>query len=366
MRRLILYPVYRTLKSRIVRNIIFWFLIIVQLVSNVGDQRYYPLSWYYEFSSITLIFLLVLSYGHNLIILPVLLPSRRPFRYILSALLFAFTVSLLYTIALKLIVQNFPFVSISQITLIAVPIHTNWNIAAFLDDVSGYFLAFIVWIFVFGMAWYMNHYKTQEKKIQQVQQQQVEIELTFLKAQINPHFLFNNLNNLYALAIKKSDHTPDAILKLSALLRYLLYESNAELIFFEKEKEVMLAYIDLELLRFSDLDHVHFSVDADKEGYLVPPLLWLAVLENVFKHGLRIISDQVSVTFSFTISNNEVRIYSRNFYKRSNMGNGRNELSGIGLTNLRKRLELLYTGRYQYHISQDQEDYIVDIKIQLN
>jgi hypothetical protein len=359
-----LYRIFKALKSRLVRNLFFWILVLLQLLNNLGTERHYPATWYYAFAGITLASLLLLSYVHNLLIIPRLLPSRKYIRYVFTALLFTFIMSLAYAVALKLILLYFPLVNIYQITLISVPVNKGWELVDILDDAVGYFLPFVVWIFLFGMAWYMNNYSRQEKTIEKIQKKQVETELNFLKSQINPHFLFNNLNNLYGLAIRKSDQTPDAILKLSSLLRYLLYESNGELISFEKEKEVVLAYIDLELLRFSDVHDIRFAVEADGD-YMVPPLLWLPVLENVFKHGLRIISDQISVEFSFTIRDHEIRIYSRNFYKKNTGQEAKPHHGGIGLTNLQKRLELLYPDRHQYQVRQEGEYYIVDVRVRL-
>src|SRR6185437_14342472 len=151
-------------------------------------------------------------------------------------------------------------------------------------------------LFQFTMAWYMTDHAKQQKAIEAAKKKQVEAELNFLKSQINPHFLFNTLNNLYALAIKHSDKTPDTILKLSAILRYLLYESNVENISFEKEKEIMQAYIALELLRLSNSNNFTFSISSDNKCN-IPPLLWVPVLENVFKHGTRIISDNNFVDY---------------------------------------------------------------------
>jgi len=361
----IIHRIFKALKSRLVRNIFFWILMIVLLVSNLGNDFHYPVIWYYLFIGINLSFLLTLSYVHNLLVIPRLLIRRQRLRYVLITLLFAFCVALLYTVALKLIIRYFPLIQIYQISIISVPVSNSWHGAAFFEDVISYFAAFVIWIFLFAMAWYMNNYSRQERTIEKIQKKQVETELDFLKSQINPHFLFNNLNNMYALAIKKSDKTPDAILKLSSLLRYLLYESNRELIAFEKEREVIQAYIDLELLRFADVQQsIHFSVEADRE-YMVPPLLWLPVLENVFKHGVRIISDRILVDFSFSIRDNEVRIYSRNFYKKNITREEKSQHGGIGLTNLRKRLELLYPDRHRYQVSRDGDYYIVDISVWL-
>jgi LytS/YehU family sensor histidine kinase len=220
------------------------------------------------------------------------------------------------------------------------------------------------------MAWFMNTYVRHEKKVEQAQKKQVESELNFLKSQINPHFLFNNLNNLYALSIKNSDKTSDAILQISSLLRYMLYEANVQYTPFYKEKEVIEAYINLELLRFSEVKDFSFNIHADK-AYNIPPLLWLPVLENVFKHGTRIIADEYYVKYDFIIENNKIKIYSKNYYKSNNLNhdtpalNDHKQSGGIGFTNLRKRLELLYPKKHSIRTTQDDQFYIVDILINL-
>jgi LytS/YehU family sensor histidine kinase len=192
---------------------------------------------------------------------------------------------------------------------------------------------------------------------------QVETELNFLKSQVNPHFLFNTLNNLYALSLKKSDDTPDAILKLSSILRYTLYDSNVPLVSFEKEKEVMQAYIDIEMLRLTDTGNVHFSILGDGQRQ-VPPLLWLPVLENVFKHGAHQLNADFLVDFRFTVHGDILRIFSKNRARR--ITDADRKSGGIGLGNLRKRLELLYPGRHSIIAMPDENsNYIVDVQINL-
>ena len=207
----------------------------------------------------------------------------------------------------------------------------------------------------------MNDYSRQQKVLEAAQRKQVETELHFLKSQVNPHFLFNTLNNLYGLSLKKADTTPDAILRLSSILRYMLYESDAERVSFEKEKEIMQAYINLELLRLPANDDFRFVIESDRE-YMVPPLLWLPVLENVFKHATRVITDKYFIAYSATIKDGVLTIHTRNNYKPN--GNSATE-GGIGLSNLRKRLELLYPARHSIAAMPDGDAFVVELKVNL-
>ena len=208
----------------------------------------------------------------------------------------------------------------------------------------------------------MHDHARQRQAALLAQQRQLQTELDFLKAQINPHFLFNTLNNLYALALKKSAQSPDAILKLSAILRYLLYDSNTSTVSFDKEKEIMEAYIDIELLRLDSSELVAISIEAD-QPYQIPPLLWLPILENVFKHGTRTMAEGNAVSFRFEILQNTLTIYAQN--KEKLVSNVQPEQGGIGLSNLGKRLELLYPGKHTLAISRENNDYISQLTIAL-
>jgi LytS/YehU family sensor histidine kinase len=214
----------------------------------------------------------------------------------------------------------------------------------------------------FTVVWHLYDYVAQRKKLDQAEQKQMQTELSFLKAQINPHFLFNNLNNLYALAIKKSEKTPDAILQLSSLLRYLLYDSNTPQVSFEKEKEIIAAYIELERLRLADDSGLHLIINADRD-YSIPPLLWLPVLENMFKYGVHALHGGHYGQFIFNIKDGSLRLYSRNRFDPQQDKSG---ASGIGFRNLQKRLELLYEGRHSFVRGVEDDHYIVDISIELS
>ena len=115
----------------------------------------------------------------------------------------------------------------------------------------------------------------------------LQTELNFLKTQINPHFFFNTLNNLYSLALNRSEQTPDVILKLSHLMSYMLYESNEARVSLEKEVNYLQDYVDLEKLRFGQRLTIRFEIEGNMEGVLIPPMILILFVENCFKHGLK-------------------------------------------------------------------------------
>ena len=205
----------------------------------------------------------------------------------------------------------------------------------------------------------MQDYAKQEKIASEAAHKQTQAELNMSRNQVNPHFLFNTLNNIYGLSLKKSDDAPESILKLSSIMRYMLYDADAPLMPFEKEKEIMQAYIDMELLRLQQSDKFKFVINADR-NYNIPPLLWLPILENIFKHGTRVISYNYFIDYSFTIANGIMHISATNNCKESST-----KFGGIGLDNLRKRLDILYPDRYQLDIQQNKDQYHTELTVTL-
>lgn len=181
-------------------------------------------------------------------------------------------------------------------------------------------------------------------RIKELTQSKAEVELNFLRSQLNPHFLFNTLNNIYSLARKKSDLAPESILKLSQILDYLIYECKQEMIPLRKELEIIRDYIELEHLRHGDRLRLHWEESIQAPEFKIPPLLLLTLVENAFKHGgardqrfnLTINVLQVSEKLEFMVQNT-IKLDHNNQQKVN---------GGIGLSNLTKQLELLYPDRY--------------------
>lgn len=194
----------------------------------------------------------------------------------------------------------------------------------------------------------------------------MESELNFLKSQINPHFLFNTLNSLYALTLKKSEKAPEIVIQLSEIMRYMLYECNERRVPLHKEVNYMKNYIELERLRQgSDVD-LKFAVKGDVGDQMIAPLMFIPFIENSFKHGL---SNQIRhgfVHICLELEGTEIRLNIQNSKTPSHPVQEHKRSGGIGLTNIQRRLDLIYPGRYTLEIKDQPDRYIVNLGIELD
>jgi len=303
--------------------------------------------------------LFVMTYINNLLLVPALLAKKKRIAYMLSASLLLFITAAAYILVLKNMQVTYPEIHVYDVSILTSPISADTSLAGILEDIPTFSFGLFLWLLVFIMAWYMQDYAKQEKIASEAAHKQTQAELNMLRNQVNPHFLFNTLNNIYGLSLKKSDDAPESILKLSSIMRYMLYDADAPLMPFEKEKEIMRAYVDMELLRLQQSDKFKFVINADR-NYNIPPLLWLPILENIFKHGTRVISDNYFIDYSFTIANGIMHISATNNCKESST-----KFGGIGLDNLRKRLDILYPGKYQIDIHQNKDQYHTELTVTL-
>jgi LytS/YehU family sensor histidine kinase len=203
-----------------------------------------------------------------------------------------------------------------------------------------------------------------EKQIMLINQKKVESELKALKSQINPHFLFNSLNNIYSLSMGESGKAPAAILKLSGLMRYMLYESNEEKVSLEKEIAFLENYVDLQRLRSDPHAKIEYNRDGSPGGLKIAPLLLLPLVENSFKHGIKGDPAGGYVKINMDIGENELELSLEN-----NKGKVDEiedlENSGIGLANVKRRLELLYPEKSMLEIHDTGSDFKVKLKLEL-
>ena len=180
-------------------------------------------------------------------------------------------------------------------------------------------------------------------KILATQLQLKEQELHYLKRQIHPHFLFNTLNTIYGFALKQSKQTPEIILKLSNLLDYILYQVNKPKVSLKEEVLHIQEYIELEKIRFQDTLKVEFKSNQINEEIQIAPMLLIPFVENAFKHG-NLVDGFLEIVVNVEVKNNQLSFFMKNSI---NEYDSRNEKSGIGLENIRKRLELNYSNNYQ-------------------
>lgn len=189
-----------------------------------------------------------------------------------------------------------------------------------------------------SIDWYQ-----QQRVLQQIAVEKLQAEVNFLRAQVSPHFLFNSLNNLYALTLKKSDQAPEMVLKLSEMMEYMLYESDEAQVPLEREINYLQNYIELEKIRCGDHADVALKINGQPNGQAIAPLLLLPLIENAFKHGVGKQAENAWLHSTLTLNPTAVEITVEN-NKPAIPSTG--QKGGIGLSNLRKRLELLYPGRY--------------------
>ena len=191
----------------------------------------------------------------------------------------------------------------------------------------------------------------------------LNLELAFLKAQINPHFLFNTLNNVYSLALHKSDRTSDVILKLSDLMRYTLYDSSTPKVPLDREVNFFMNYIELERIRHSDRVRITFTVAGDFQGLFIAPLIVFPFIENAFKHGINNSVHNSWVEVELSTQEGTLLLVIRNsvFFTPPLL----EDVGGIGVANSRKRLNLLYANKHKLEIKEDGNTFYVYLSINL-
>lgn len=206
--------------------------------------------------------------------------------------------------------------------------------------------------------WYMK-----EQRNLQLQKENSEAQLQLLKAQIHPHFLFNTMNNIYSYTQNTSPAASRLVMGLSDVLRYMLYEGTQPLVPLHKELKMLQDYITLEKVRYDERLDVHLELPKNSEGFYIAPLLLLPLVENCFKHGLSNMIEQPWVSLRMNIESDSLIMKLVNGKPR----NFKDEkaTSGIGLLNVQKRLELLYPEKHFLKITDEEDVFIVDLKIEL-
>jgi two-component system, LytTR family, sensor kinase len=226
-------------------------------------------------------------------------------------------------------------------------------------------LFIFLFFFALSTAYQLINDKVKSDKLAQEKlNENLKTELSLLRSQVSPHFMFNVLNNMVALARKQSDQLEPSLIKLSSLMRYMLYEADEEKVSLEKEIEYLQSYIDLQQQRFGKKVHVQVDMHSLDRSYLLEPMLLIPFVENAFKHGTGMIEDaQIDITLK--AENNLLSFTVRNKFNPET-----NEIkdasSGIGLTNVKRRLNLLYGNKHTLLITEKEPWFIVSLQIFLS
>jgi two-component system, LytTR family, sensor kinase len=203
-----------------------------------------------------------------------------------------------------------------------------------------------------------------DKRRKERETEHLKTELSFLRSQVSPHFMFNVLNNMVALARKKSDLLEPSLIKLSSLLRYMLYETDEEKVLVEKEVDYLQSYIDLQQQRFGRNVQIQTSLNNIEPGHTIEPMLLIPFVENAFKHGTGLITD-ARIETSLSIKQGVLSFKVRNRYQDFVI-DPKDKTSGIGLNNVKRRLNLLYEHNYKLTIDRQDGWFTVDLQLNLH
>jgi sensor histidine kinase YesM len=328
-------------------HVIFW-LLVFGVWYFFRYQDYIPRSLGPKLTLVKVADLAFMVYVTNYLLIPQLLYKKRYVLFVLTFVVFVFASS-----AFKMYLEGQIAGAPRMFSLFS----GNFKERVY-DNVIPHFLLVST-----GAAFkLLLDYAKAQRRLGEMAREKAEAELNFLKSQINPHFLFNSLNSVYFLIDKNNEQARQALHKFSDMLRYQLYECNDDKISIEKEISFLKDYVDLQKLRKDENYSVEFNASPDVKGFSIEPLLLMSFVENAFKHishnshkknFVKMDLSRSNGLFQFSVENSKEQHPSEQTH------------SGIGLNNVKRRLELLYPGKHQLNIGQTDETFTVDLKIKI-
>ena len=338
----------------IIHTLCWVILILINLLTFYNRFQIFPQDYQFYFRMALNILIFYFNYS---LLVPKLLLNKKIFLYIIVSIsIILFSVYLGNQIAspheFKGFTPNNLQIKPLDISLQQKPNNNVFRVVEIL---------IVVLLFAVGASirlvseWYKN-----EKLKSIIETQKINTELSFLKTQLNPHFLFNTLNSIYSLANKKSDNTTDAIVTLSELMRYMLYETDKDYVPLKNEIDYIKNYISLQNLRLKDSSGVRFNVRGSLEHY-IEPLLLISFIENAFKYGTDY-TGKTNINIQITIENKQVILAIDNYIS---VNEKNKQSSGIGLQNIKTRLNLLYPNTHTLKIEKSEKLYSVELLLNL-
>ncbi|MEO6230948.1 MAG: histidine kinase [Ferruginibacter sp.] len=295
------------------------------------------------------LFFLILSLGpvvyfHNLYLLPKFFYKKKylPYIGIVFFIIFGYA---------ALLVPTINYLSESSNTRD----HTSYE-----DTVWIIFICLLI-----GAAFkIVKDFYYQQKRLVAIENEFLKSELAALRNQINPHFLFNTLNNLYGMIIEQSPHAKDVVLKLSETMRYVLYNSNGTYVPLMNELEYINDYLAIQKIRLRNPEsiQVNYTIEEHSKALQIAPLLLIVFIENAFKHGTELTTKTPFITIDIKTVNKYLYVNISNQYVSSK----KSDAGGIGLSNVKKRIQLLYGNDFEYLISPAEDNYTVSLKLPLH
>ncbi|NER13508.1 histidine kinase [Leptobacterium flavescens] len=351
-------PVDWIIQNRVVAHIIFWLLVFISLpilaALNEGSVKKTVVSGLSLLPAQVLASYFLVYYQ-----VPKLLFKKKYFwfgvNFLISVYVFLVISKLSGTYLPKLFTPKY-YEPQSLIEIVSNPFHL-----AVVHFPAVYVVVFIMFI----IKAFKDRFE-ERHQLEVLQKEKANTELKFLKAQTNPHFLFNTLNNLYSLTLERSEKAPEVVLKLSDMLDYMLYRCKDAEVPLEKEIALIQDYIDLESLRYGNKLKLNFKHHLHDPNVMIAPLILISFVENAFKHGASTTLSNTVIEIELTADENELYFKVFNTLSAGKPGNTKNEAHiGIGLSNAERQLELNYKNNYDLKSTKTEDHFQVILKINL-
>ncbi len=335
------------LQNRILQHILFWglsFYVLLQLFSDSENLS----SVDYIYTALFLFTLLVVVYLNLLVLVPQFLQQKK------------FALYTLASIAVLLLGAQFNLFFFNHLVDYILPGYFFISYYSF-TDILKFFIVFLALTSLLKLSKEYFQLVEAKNKLHRAEKEKAQLELKALRAQVNPHFLFNSLNVIYSLVLKNSKEAPGVITRLSDILRYVIYDSNTDKVTIYNEIELINNFIELQKHRVESSSQIKFITDIE-ENVKIPPLLFLPLVENSFKHGLK--GDVTDTFVHIHLKGNRQKI---EFDIENNKGQyanvEKNKQGGIGIENIRHRLELLMPGQHRLEISENKRIFKVHLEL---
>lgn len=329
----------KIIENRLLQNALFWlFFAIIPFSINLGSfgslaNMYTDIQYYLECA--------FLGYFNNLLLMPRLFDKRKYVLYLVSAILLIIFIT---------------WVSM-HITSILSPNYPQSFLGSLYEGID-----YGIFLIAFGSGHLVRSYIYQSRKISELEEDKLSAEVSFLRSQINPHLLFNTLNTIYSYSVTNAQETPKMILKLSDIMRYMLYETDESRVSLEKELNYLKDYVALQKIRLGKRGDVTFEVVGNAENLTIAPMILISFIENAFKYSMDTMTSAISIKTLFVIDNKVLKMTVINNYQDEIQPNAK---GGIGHKNVLKRLELLYPDQHQLVIEKEETVYKVHLELTL-
>lgn len=342
-------------RNRLFSHVAFWLFVL--LIAPITSENTEGLFSAFLFRLVGMPIKIIATYFLVYYLIPQYIYRRR---YVMFLLLFLFS-SYVFTVIYRInnvYIAEYIMGYDERESFLHIATSFKWTFLAYLGRVYSFTILFLV----------IKGIRDQSKKqarIDRLEKEKTQAELRFLKAQIHPHFLFNTLNNLYVLTLRKSDKAPDVVEKLSAMMDYILYHCDDKEVKLSDEIRLIENYIELEKLRYGDRLKVDFNHNVDQGDYRIAPLILISLVENAFKHGVSSTLVNPEVKIGLNVQQGQLVLHVFNTKSPISQKDQTKYKEGIGLNNVKSQLALEYQDRHEWKINEKEQTYEVQLNIRL-